>query len=146
MNRLGDVRQTLTAALEPVLPGRVQPYPPASSNGMAAPAVWVDIPGGVRTTIGERTPVLVATYPISIVYDGADRAQVAGLDDIVSKVVDAIAGCRGADVARWRRLPIDPNSNRRMVVVEVDVTITATTLCLPDPVTESVIPPTPVEV
>ena len=62
--------------------------------------MWIDQSDGFRTTIGERTQVMIATFPINVVYDGTDRAQVAGLDDIVSGIVDAVAAVPGAEVAR----------------------------------------------
>ena len=146
MSRLSDARQQLAEAFEVVLPGRVDPYPPPPNGGFVAPFIYVDQPDGMRSTIGERTVVMIATYPVVVTYDGADRAQVAGLDDVVAQVVDAVARVPRAEVARWRRQPADPSTpNRRMAVVEVDVTITATTLCPPVPV-EAVIPPQPVEV
>jgi hypothetical protein len=133
VNRLGQARQTLVDAIAPVLSGRTAPYPPTPQQAGLAPAVWVDQSDGFRTTIGERTSVIIATFPINVVYDGTDRAQVAGIDEIVSGIVDAVAHVRGAEVARWRRQPTDPNQpNRRSCVLEVDYTITATTLCLPD--------------
>ena len=82
--------------------------------------------------IGERTEIKLVQFPIWIVYDGTDRAQVAGIDDIVSGVLDAVATVRGAEVSGWNPQPLTSTPNRRAVVVDVEYPITATTFCLPD--------------
>lgn len=159
-NRLADARQALVDALAPILPGRVDPYAPPPGVAFVAPYIWIGQPAGVRTTIGERTVVMVATFPVTVIYDGSVKAQLAGLDDVVSQVVDAVAAVPRAEVARWRPIPpeagqpangratvidVDQPANRRATVIDVDVTITAATLCLPTP-GQAVIPPVPVEV
>lgn len=145
MNRLAHARLALAEALDPILSGRVDPYPlPA---GAAAPHISIGQPGGARSTVGQRGIGIVATFPVTISYDGADRAQVAGLDDLVSRSVDAIRRLSGADVAGWRPELPDPDSpNRRSTVIEVDVTIAAATLCPPDVPGEATIPPQLMEV
>ena len=132
MNRLGQARDALVTAAAPVLSGRVYPYPPTPQQAQVAPAVWVGQCDGFRTTIGESTQIMVAVFPIQVVYDGADRAQVAGIDDIVSGLVDAVAGVKGAEIRGWRTEVVNPDLNRRATVLEVEYTITARTLCLPD--------------
>jgi hypothetical protein len=137
-NRLADARQRLVDALLPVLPGRVEPYPPAAR--WAAPRVWIEQPEITRATLGTRTTVAVATFPIWIAYDGANRAQVVGLDDLVSKCWDAVMHA-GADpqLARREQIDISPQSALRACVLFADVTLSAVTLCLP-PVEMSTIP------
>ena len=132
MNRLGVARDALVNAIAPVLSGRVYPYPPNPTEARVAPAVWIEDDEGHRDIIGERTSVIVTTFPIWIVYDGADRAQVAGLSQIKSGIIDAVAHVPGAEVSGWRPQPLDFNSNRRASILTVDYMITATTLCLPD--------------
>lgn len=147
-NRLAAERQRLFDALKPILPGRVDAYAPPANVAFVAPYIWIGQPDGARTTIGERTVVMVATFPVTVTYDGAERSQLAGLDDIVSQVVDAVARLERAEVVRWRPEPLAAGQtpNRRQTVLDVDVTITASTLCLPDPPTPVAIPPVPVEV
>ena len=82
--------------------------------------MWIGEHRGFRTTIGERTEIKLVQFPIWIVYDGTDRAQVAGIDDIVSGVLDAVAHVPGAEVSGWNPQPLDLNSNRRAVVVDVE--------------------------
>jgi hypothetical protein len=147
-SRLGDARALLVAALGPVLPGRVDPYPPAPGR-VAAPKVWIGDPETIPATIGQSTAVTLARFPVVVVYDGAVHAQVAGLDDLVSAVIDAVAGCPGFDPDGSRSGPVPGmplDSTMRAHVVTATVTITARTLCAtpaPDAVT---VPPTPVEV
>ena len=102
MNRLEVARDAIVQAIAPVLSGRVYPYPPSPQQAQMAPAVWIGQADGAPTIIGERTEVLQAIFPIHVVYDGADRAQVAGLDDIISGIVDAVAHVAGAEIRGWR--------------------------------------------
>jgi hypothetical protein len=141
MSRLSDARARLFTELTPVLPGRVEEYPPPSGQRYAAPRVWIEQPEVSRATLGARSVVAVATFGIWCVYDGADRAQVAGLDDLVSQCWDALLRA-GADpqLARRDEVPISPSGSLRATVIYVDVTLSASTLCLPD-VAASPIPP-----
>ena len=133
MNRLEVARDAIVQAIAPVLSGRVYPYPPSPQQAQMAPAVWIGQADGQPTIIGERTEIMLAIFPIHVVYDGADRAQVAGLDDIISGLVDAVRHVPGAWVRGWRTEAPDFNgTSRRASTVEVEYTITATTLCLPD--------------
>src|SRR4029077_2102076 len=90
VNRLADARDALHPAIAPILPGRTAPYPPAT-NLIGSPYLWVGDTDGFPSTIGDRTKVVVVTFPVWVSYAGADRAQVAGLDDIVARVIDAAA-------------------------------------------------------
>jgi hypothetical protein len=141
MSRLSDARARLYTELSPVLPGRVEEYPPPSGQRYAAPRIWIEQPEVSRATVGARSVLAVATWPVWCVYDGADRAQVAGLDDLVSKCWDALMRA-GADpqLARRDEVSISPTGSLRATVIYADVTLGASTLCLPD-VTASPIPP-----
>jgi hypothetical protein len=95
MNRLGDARQLLYEAIADCLPGRVNPYPlPGPSRGLA-PYVWIDDASVATQPSGRNGRVIVATFPVWIVYDGAVHAQVAGLDDLVAAVWDACEATAG---------------------------------------------------
>ena len=144
-NRVAAAREALHDAIAPILPGRTSPYPPPSTL-VGSPYIWVGDTDGFPSTIGDRTKVVIVTFPIWVSYDGADRAQVAGVDDIVARVIDATTTIPLAAYAGHRAQPQDPSSTRRLTRVAVDVTVTAATLCPPDPVTASAIPPVPVEV
>lgn len=146
-SRLATARADLHAALASVLPGRVDAYPPAPGR-LAAPKVWVGDVDTVPATIGTATAVTVARFPVVVVYDGAVHAQVAGLDDLLSAVIDAIDAAPGfdADGSRAGLVPGAPlDSQLRASVVTATATITARTLC-PPTVTPVTIPPVPLEV
>ena len=143
---LADARATLLAALTPVLPGRVDPYPSPAGSRVAAPRVWIGEPETVPATLGQATAVTLARFPVVVVYDGAVHSQVAGLDDLVSAVLDAVASAPGfePDGSRGGQIYGFPaDSTIRSHVVTATVTITARTLCPPalDAVT---VPPTPI--
>jgi hypothetical protein len=145
-SRLADARAALHAALQPVLPGRVDPYPPAPGR-VAAPKVWIGAPDTIPATIGSNTTVTLAQFPVVVVYDGASHAQVAGLDDLLSAVLDAVAAAAGFESDGSRAsgpidLPVD--STLRAAVVTATATITARTLC-PTAATTATIPPVPLE-
>ena len=126
-----------------MLPGRVAALPP-SSVPYPPPYVWIDQPDvGVATT-GNRTQLTVASFPVWVAYDGAVKAQVAGLDDVVAKVWDACFTVPAARPVNATPQTIDvAGTTVRGVVVTVDVTLGAFTLCVPA-VELSDIPPDPV--
>jgi hypothetical protein len=139
MSRLADARDRLHGALAhvfdepvPVLggdpvqfsPGRVHRYPP---QDFVAPIVWIEQPRGQLRTDLHGT---LASFPVAVVYDGADRAQVAGLDELVSRVWDAAAAA-GDPVAFGPR-PLDAGGfNLRATFVDVEIRIATITLCTP---------------
>jgi len=140
VNRLTSARVELFEAISPVLPGRVAATPPVGKP-YVSPYVWIDQPEGTITTVGQRTQLSVATFPIWIGYDGAVRAQVLGLDDLVANVWDACLTVPAARPASWLPSALDVGGTLvRGVVVNVDVTFGAMTLCLPT-VEESPVPP-----
>ena len=111
------------------------PYPP--------PYIWLDQPDLGIQTAGTNTRLSVVTFPVWIAYDGAVKAQVVGLDDIVAKVWDAtLAVAAARPVNATPSIADVAGTTVRGVVVSVDVTIGALTLCLPI-VEESPIPPEP---
>ena len=146
MNRLTDARQALVDALAVVLEGRVGAYPPPKNARHVAPYVWIDQPTVTRQTIGRPTNVVVATFPVSVVYDGADHAQVAGLDEVVARIWDIAEVTAGMEPVAANPIdrPVDSGVTLRGCDVQVAVTITARTLCPPD-VSAAAIPPHVVE-
>lgn len=105
--------------------------PPANVT-YPAPYIWIDQPDVNIGFIGTATKVTVATFPVWIVYDGAVRAQVAGLDDLVSQVWDAVQQVRQATPQSATPSTVDGGPpSVRAVVVSVDVTVSAMTLCQP---------------
>lgn len=143
MNRISDARTALFGAINTVLPGRVASTPPASTP-YPTPYIWIDQPDGNLGFAGTATKLTVASFPIWIGYDGAVRAQVAGLDELVAGVWDACQQVRQATPQNWSAQTIDVGGAVvRGVVVLVDVTIGSMTLCLPTPTT-SFVPPEPI--
>lgn len=148
-SRLADARTALHNALAPVLPGRVDPYPPANGR-VVAPKVWIGEVDTDPATIGSATAVTLARFPVVVVYDGAAHAQVAGLDDLLASVIDAIEAAPGFDADGSRSGPVPGttvafDSTLRAAVVTATSTITARTLC-PPTVTPVTIPSVPLEV
>jgi len=75
-----------------VLPAwRVHKYPPAN---VAAPCVWVDVPALSRTEL-----YVEASFPVVLVVDGTDQAQVRQLDDVVAALWDAVNMTDGMEAA-----------------------------------------------
>ena len=145
MNRIADARQALLDALTVVLEGRVGGYPLPRNARHVAPYAWIDQPVVTRQVQG-RSTFTVATFPVSIIYDGADHTQVAGLDEMVARIWDVAeltAGMEPVDAFPTDR-PVDSGVTLRGCDVRVAVTITARTLCPPD-VSAAAIPPPVVE-
>lgn len=150
MSRLSAARTALHAALTAVFDepfqveedrlvgfsnGRVSAYPPPQP---AAPCIWVEQPSGSATSTGGGALIDVATFPVAVVYDGADRAQVAGLDELVSRVWDAARTV--GEPQRWEPRLVDVGGpNLRGVFVDVDMRIGARTLCGSSPMTTEVV-------
>jgi hypothetical protein len=144
-SRLDDAHAVLYAALEPVLPGRVDPYPPPAGR-VVAPKIWIGEDEGNPATIGSATTVTVVRFAVWVVYDGAVHAQIAGLRGLVSAVVDAVEGAERFYHDGWRPaaltgVPLE--STLRATVITATNTITARTLCPPAPTTAT-IPPVPI--
>ena len=90
-----------------MLPGRVAATPPTQAP-YPPPYIWLDQPDLGIQTAGTNTRLSVVTFPVWIAYDGAVKAQVVGLDDIVAKVWDATLA-----VAAARPVNADPVDRRR---------------------------------
>jgi len=142
MSRIADARNVLLAALEPVLPGRVEPYPLEGSGRLLAPRVSIGVADTNPATLGSYTGVTEATFPVLVSYDGAVRAQVAGLDDLLSSVIDAVNAAPGfqCDGSRSNTRVDGPDTTVRACVVLATTTIAARTLCPPE-MTSTSIPP-----
>jgi hypothetical protein len=148
VNRLDDAQTRLYTALSGVLDepfqieehrlvgfsnGRVSKYPPPQ---VVAPCVWIEQATGSIGVVGTTVTGLIdqVRFPVTIVYDGADRAQVAGLNELVSRVWDA-ARTVGEPIA-FTPGPVDVGGpNLRSTVVDVEMRIGARTLCGSSPMT-----------
>lgn len=147
MNRLDDAQSRLYGALggvfdepfqveEDRLVGfsndRVSKYPPPQP---VAPCVWIEQASGATGVTGATAGLVdLVRFPVTVVYDGADRAQVAGLNELVSRVWDA-ARTVGDPIA-FTPGPVDAGGpNLRSTVVDVEMRIGARTLCGSSPMT-----------
>lgn len=150
MNRLALARAALGSVLGPVLPGRVHLYPPTPTQTVA-PCVFIDTPRVVPERVGERSSVVVATFPVWLLVDGTIAAAQALLDDLVAQVWSVVESaplmeCRNAE-ARDYRIGTDPSvAPIRGAVVSVAETITSRVLCDPTTTTPVAVPPELVEV
>jgi hypothetical protein len=142
MSLIGDARQTLVDAIAGVLPGRTSPYPPGPA--FTAPYVWVDVSAGRTERSGERSTIIKAFFPVWVAVDGADRAQVALLDDVVARVWDACETVAGLSPQSWNPRDIRDRPTLRAAVIDVAATITARTLSSPE-TDAAQVPPVPVE-
>lgn len=142
MNRLDDAQTRLYTALKTVFDepfqieddrlvgfsnGRVSAYPPPQ---VIAPCVWIEPSSGGEQPTGTTAVGLVdvATFPVALVYDGTDRAQLAGLNELVARVWDKARTV--GEPRRWEPRTIDVGGpSLRGVFVDVDMRIGARTLC-----------------
>jgi hypothetical protein len=149
MSKLSEARATLHAALvhvfdEPVngltlSNERAHQWPAQQPN---APCVWIEQPIGELREVGRQGSVLISevTFPVKVVFDGADRAQVAGLDELVSRVWDQ-AWAAGGRPVRFRPGPVDVGGpHLRATVVDVEMTVRAVTFCDPAPARTQEVP------
>lgn len=70
---------------------RVHKYPP---RNVAAPCVWVDVPALSRAEL-----YVEASFPVVLVVDGTDQAQIMQLDDAVAALWDAVNQTDGMEAA-----------------------------------------------
>jgi hypothetical protein len=148
-NAAATMRADLVAALDPVLPGRVQPYRPASLAASVAPVIWVDDhQGGWRTLEGAAgVQTWFVAAPLWVVVDGANHASQALYDELLCKAFDALMAA-GFDVDDWApaSFDADPDTTLRAAVITVARPMFTPTLCQPDPAEQAELPPQPVEV
>lgn len=140
LHRIALARADLHTAIAGVLdPGRVSAYPRREDVGVQ---VWIDMP-----TVAANSNSIDVDFPVHFTYDGTDEAQVAGLDDVVSRVWDA---CEREKATTPTRVQPGPDitvgkETRRHQIMTVRRTIGARTLCLPDAPGASPIPPDQVQ-
>lgn len=114
--------------------GRVDRTPPAK---IAAPRAFIGDSTGnrVRANAGAT---YVAGFPVWVIYDGTARAQVDGIDEIVSRIHDA-AATAGFDVIGHTPATLPPElaaiapANVRTSVVSIETSARGLTLCTPNP-------------
>ena len=83
-----------------------------------------------------------ARFPVTIVHDGSDDAQLAGLDEITGRVCDAISGLRGAHrIAARVGTEAIRSIDYPAVVIDVDVVLDGQSFCAPAAIQAEVPPP-----
>lgn len=142
---ISSARQTIFDALTPVaedqLAGRVYPYPPVLGR-VTPPAIWIEQPEVTRDVVGQNSSVVIASFDVWIMVDGADDAQVALLDDAVSQVWAAMSNVQVPGAVKTRAVSATADSidfpdrddhrrRRRAAVVTVDTVVLAATFCPP---------------
>lgn len=145
-NQLGDARTRLFDALAPVFvdpvdgwtfAGRLHRTQPAR---LAAPCVYLGASAGSRRT-GQASSY-VATFPVTIIYDGANEAQVDGLEEVISRVHDAAHAAGMTPTGHDPAVPPAPAgggvSTLSAAVVMVDVTFRSYALCTHPVIPEAV--------
>jgi hypothetical protein len=148
VSRLSEARAALHAELVHVFDApvnglsfssdRAHQWPAAQP---VAPCLWIEQPYGTLDEVGQLGTVLVdaVTFPVAVVYDGADRAQVAGLDELVGRTWD-LAWRAGRPVS-FRPGSIDVGGpSLRATFVQVEMRIAAVTFCEPALITAEEVP------
>lgn len=125
-----DIRQQLVDALAVVLPGRVQPYPPTTAR-YTTPSIFVD-----QLSLSTDGPYIVASFPVWVLSDGSERAQVAEHDDIVWNAYLALRPVADTVTVVPQQL-----AGFRASVITADFGIDVFTLCDPQPAGSAAIPP-----
>jgi hypothetical protein len=139
-NQIDDALDRLGNALDPILPNRVSRVAVTPTG----PGVAIGVPA---LEAPETSHSIVADFPITVTFDGADRAQVAGVNDLVARCWDACEGLKGCTPLRSRAVePSTVNGMRRSVVITARMHIASRTLSSPPAPTAAPIPPEPIPV
>lgn len=137
-NAISDAAAEIADALDAVLPGRSELAPRTDEVGAS---FWVDVP----TLAPDRTPNprhIHADFPVHLAVDGADKAQVAALNDAVAKAFDALDRLRLCWPMSARPVAVTADGYRA-VVITVRRVLTARGFCQTDQPEPSPIPPEP---
>lgn len=129
MTLTADARATLTAALVDALAPLV--VTDTRPDELAAPCGWVDV---ARRRLGDAdgAPIVVVTFPVIVVVDGADPEQVRALDDIGDAIWQTALELDAAPVtAEADTVDVGGPSLRNLITL-VDVVTEYLTLCPPD--------------
>lgn len=117
------LKDTIVGAAIPELAAtHVTAYPPSQ---LVSPAVYVDMP---RVYVGELGTM--ADWPVIVVYDGDDWAQMLSLDTAVATLWDAINAVDGWEVADASPVPRDVGgTSQRSYALTVTTFLTYDVLC-----------------
>lgn len=130
MTVVGDARTKLYDAViarAPVAAWRIHRVTPSQ---VVAPCAYLDSAELGPDTI-EGAAIVVTTFPIVVVHDGAVRAQVEALDDMLATVYAAALDA-GGDPAQSRPVNLDVGGpTLRAHVLRVGFLVHAQTFCAP---------------
>jgi hypothetical protein len=112
-------------------PWRVHRTSPAQ---LVAPCVYLDaVELSIDTSIGAG--IVLCTFPVVLVWDGAVRPQVEGLDDLLGRVWTAAVRA-GGDPQTSRPIALDVGGpSLRAHALRVEMFVQAITMCAPSLVT-----------
>ena len=125
MSITAEARQTLADALDAALDVPVFAYRPGE---LVAPCVYLDV-AGRRAADDDGAPLIVVTFPVVAVVDGADEAQLAALDALGDRIWD-VAVELSAEPSAAVADDLDVGGPRlRALTTLVDVVVAHLTLC-----------------
>lgn len=139
-NVINDALNQIAAAMATVIEGRTTATPRTENVGASA---WVELPSLTADRV-PGTKYVAADFPIWVTADGADRAQVAYLNDVVARAWDALTRIPECAPVSSRPAPTAQGDNRA-VVITVRKTLLARSICPPDQPAPSPIPPDPID-
>lgn len=111
-------------------PSRVHLYVPGN---IASPCVWIAQPSYDTVVRGQPGAVMtIISFPVVIVPFGYEPRQAEMNDEMVDRVWDAAVTLTRGEPSGARPAPIDVGgATQRGVIVDVEMTVTARTFCLP---------------
>jgi len=124
---VSEARTTLHSALQTVAVMQWWRVHRVIPDQIAAPTIYIDSVELAREPFNDAT-FIVATFPIVMVVDGAVRAQVETLDDMIAHVWDAASAV--GEPSRTRPFSLDAGGpSLRAHTMDVDMPLLARTLC-----------------
>jgi hypothetical protein len=136
MSVTAEARATLTAALA----AAVAPWPTFSTRPpgeLPTPCVFVDV-AGRRAADEDGAPIIVVTFPVVAIVDGADDAQVGELDRIGDAVWDVARTLHAEPVYALADVTDVGGPQLRTLTTSIDVVVERVTLCNDPPTLQEV--------
>lgn len=126
--RLELAAAIINAAIAGFPSGHVTPYPPAQ---LVAPAIYIDMPRIYRGSAGlSATLGTLADWPVVMVVDGDDWAQMTALDSAVAFLWDSFNGTDGWECVDASPIPKDVGGPQlRSYQLTVTTFLTLDVLC-----------------
>jgi hypothetical protein len=112
----------LAFALDPLPVSKTRPLEPAT------PCAWIDV-AARRLADEDGAPVVVVTFPVVVVVDGADEQQVMSLDDLGDQVWHVALELSSTPTAALPDLVDLGGPRLRSLTTSIDVVTDHLTLC-----------------